>query len=412
MLFSTIACNAGTTWALVSNLTTTSGITQPWSAVYDNAGILYVAGNNQSTGGIARSVDKGNTWEAITPPVTNGSKSFRLVCKSQDGTIITIQQMGNPIQAFWLDNVTGTGTTWTNVTTFPTITTGGELGCAVAPNGNLVIPVGSGQVVISSDNGRSYTLAPSPPPSTEIAEALNIITIGKVMYMGAAIKSNTNNPCCDANGGMYWYSVDNGHHWLSLKFPSQMNDCTPTGKHADGTPASGTCSLDAGMTVFVGVGNQAGNFCGYFGSSGNKTGVYCYQGTPGSGQWVPDNTGAWAANCNAQGTNCGQSAPMWPAVANRTGDMIIAAYYQDGGFPLIELDAATNTWSRADAGMTPCTANCGTSGGERVTWGVTNPQDGTIGWFIKDGRFFKTTTSQDGSTTPPAAPTGLTAVPD
>src|SRR5271165_5429393 len=97
--------SAAPSWTLVGN----TGLVQTWGILFDKARNMYAAANNSTTGGLARSTDKGKTWSPIMTGIdlSAGCPSFRSLGLAPDGTVFTINQAcgGQQHFAYWLDNV-------------------------------------------------------------------------------------------------------------------------------------------------------------------------------------------------------------------------------------------------------------------------------------------------------------------
>jgi hypothetical protein len=342
-----------------------TGMTQTWGILFDNAGNMYAASNNATTGGLARSTDKGKTWTSIMTGIdlSAGCPSFRSLGLAPDGTVFTINQAcAGKNLAYWLDNVSGTGTHWTKATIVGgngVISGGGmETGCAIAGNGTTIIcPTASALTLLSNDNGRTWTPATASPVGTR--EQLFAVTIGKVSYETLA---SANVPTVSN----VWFSLDNGSTWTALPTPGNLSG-----------------ALDAWTGAQAGAGANSGNFMYYQGNSGGSTGFYCWNGTPPSGTWV------FCGN----NQNVGQpSEYVTMMVTNRTRNRTIAVKYEDSGLKPVYTDDGSN-WADASSGLS-CT-DCGTNGGPRTAYVAMDPTTGVYYISMKAGDIWATSASQD-----------------
>jgi hypothetical protein len=367
-------------WTLVGN----TGMVQTWGCAFDYAGTMYCAANNASTGGIAKSTDHGATWTPINTGLSASCKSYRSLGMAPDGTIFTIQQACSPAHAYWLDNVNGAGTKWTDAGAVAS-GYGGEIGYGLAPDGvTIIAPTGSTTVLLSTDYARSWHKAANPPPTAKMAELLNAKSINGVAYLSGAIHSGTNNPCCDSTSGNIWKSTDNGNTWTPMGWPAALTGCTPS---------NGGCSLDAGWFVTNGIGPYLNMPTYYIGATGSKTGWYCWNGSA----WNACGTNQWAGNG-------GQSDGGSGAATNRTQNRIIMVFYEDDGFPPIYSDDGF-TWQKANSGISCSSPNCGTHGGAKIASVSIDPTTGYAYLAMKDGEIWRTTKSQDIVTNDPPVAT-------
>jgi len=354
---------AGPSWTLVGN----TGLVQTWGIIFDNAGNMYAAANNPTTGGLARSTDKGKTWTPIMNGIdlVVGCPSFRSLGVAPDGTIFTINQScsGKQHLAYWLDNVSGTGTNWTRATGAIVPGGGMENGCAIAGNGMTIIcPTASALTLLSSDNARTWSKAPGSPAGT--AEQLLAVTIGSVSYETVA---SDNVPTVSNT----WFSLDNGSNWSPLPTPGGLSG-----------------GFDAWTGAQGGAGPNRGDFMYYQGNSGANTGFYCWNGTPPSGSWV------FCGNNQDVGQPNEYVTMM---VTNRTHNRTIAVKYEDFGLKPIYTDDGSN-WRDASSGLTCqslATADCGTNGGPKTAYVAMDPTTGVFYISMKPGDIWATTASQD-----------------
>jgi hypothetical protein len=358
---------AAPAWTLIGN----TGLVQTWGILFDTAGNMYAASNNPTTGGLAKSTNKGVTWSPIMSGIDliAGCGSFRSFGLAPDGTVFTINQVcpGTQHFAYWLDNVSGTGTHWTKATIVGgngVIASGGmENGCAIATNRSTIIcPTASGKTLLSNDNARTWAPAAASPAGTQ--EQLFAVTIGSVSYETVAsgdvpAVSNT------------WYSLDSGSHWSALP-----------------TPAGLSGALDAWTGAEAGAGANNGDFIYYQGNSGGNTGFYCWNGTPPAGSWV------FCGNNQDVGQ---PSEYVTMMVTNRTHNRTIAVKYEDFGLKPVYTDDGSN-WNDASSGLN-CTslgtADCGTNGGPKTAYIAMDPTTGIFYISMKPGDIWQTTASQD-----------------
>jgi hypothetical protein len=355
-------------WTLVGN----TGLVQTWGIFFDRAGVMYAASNGgQGIGGLAKSTNKGATWSPIMSGIdlTAGCESFRSFGLAPDGTVFTINQVctGKQHFAYWLDNVSGSGTQWTKATIVGgsgVISSGGmENGCAIAANGiTIMCPTASGVTLLSNDNARTWTPAAASPSSTQ--EQLFAVTISNVSYETVA---SANVPTVSNT----WYSLDNGSHWTALP-----------------TPAGLSGALDAWTGAQAGAGSNNGDFMYYQGNSGGNIGFYCWNGTPPAGSWV------FCGNNQNVGQPVGIVTMI---VTNRTRNRTIAVKYEDLGLKPVYTDDGSN-WVDASSGLT-CSSlavpDCGTNGGPKTAYVAMDPTTGVFYISMKPGDIWQTTASQD-----------------
>ena len=345
-------------WTLVGN----TRFVQTWGLVFDNAGNMYAASNNAATGGIAKSTDHGATWTPLTTGLilTGGCASFRSLGVAPDGTVYTMNQVGctgGVAHAYYLDNVTGPGTTWTPATIqSPGVSYGMENGCAIAGNHTTIIcPTGAPEVLLSNDNARSWTYSPGSPTGT--AEMLYAYT----MPSGTTFMAFGGRP---GNSGFLYYTTDNGNTWKTTSNP-------------------GTTGVGDSWTVgLAGSGTQAGDVLTYFGEQGTGTGMWCYNEAGAS----------WMA-CN---TNVNQSQPQVDVTMmqiNRTHNRTIAVKYEDSGAKPIYSDDGGSTWNDASAGLAADSTSL--DGGAKTAYIQIDPTTGFFYISLKNGDIYRTTETQD-----------------
>lgn len=345
-------------WTMVGN----TGYVQTWGIIFDSVGNMYAASNNATTGGIAKSTDHGATWTPLTTGLilTGGCASFRSLGIAPDGTVFTMNQVGctnGVAHAYYLDNVSGPGTTWTQATIqSPGVTYGMENGCAIAGNHTTIIcPTGAPAVLLSNDNARSWSISPGSPTVT--AEMLYAYTMpsGTTFLSFASRTGNT---------GYLYYTTNNGTTW-------------------NATPAVGTTAAGDAWTIgLAGAGTQAGDVLTYIGESGAGTGMWCYQ--EAGSTWTPCNTNV----------NQGQTqVDVTMLQINRTHDRTIAVKYEDAGAKPIYTDDGGSTWNDASAGLAPDSAS--TDGGAKTAYIQVDPTTGFFYISLKNGDIYRTTVSQD-----------------
>ena len=345
-------------WTRVGN----TGMAQTWGTVFDNAGNMYAASNNATTGGIAKSTDHGATWTALNTGLvlTNNCASFRSLGVAPDGTVYTMNQvgcMGGIARAYYLDNVNGPGTTWTQASIqSPGISTGMENGCAIAGNHTTIIcPTGAPKVLLSNDNARTWTFSPGSPTGT--AEMLYAYTMpsGTTFMAFGGQAGHT---------GYLYYTTDNGQSWTSTSNPG-----------VSGVGDSWTVGL-------AGAGSQAGDVLTYFGEQNTGTGMWCYK-----------ESGASWTSCN---NNVNLSQPQVDVTMlqiNRTHTRTIAVKYEDSGAKPIYTDDGGSTWGDASSGLTPDTSSL--YGGAKTAYVQVDPTTGYFYISLKNGDIYRTTASQD-----------------
>jgi hypothetical protein len=355
-------------WTLIGN----TGMASTTGIVFDNIGTMYAASSvDRGVGGLARSLDKGVTWSPIMSGIdlSVGCGNFKNFGIAPDGTLFIMNGgcalSGKVNFAYYLDNVNGTGTHWTKAATTPPIGFFGiETGCATAGNGvTIICPIGTGWVLLSNDNARTWTQAPSGPVGT--AELFSALTIGNVSFLTAAVP--TTPPA--ASGA--WYSLDNGSTWLPL-----------------GMPPGIAFAGDAWAQAVAGEGPNSGRMMYFQGDGSVATGFWCWNGVPPSGSWV---------FC---GNNDGLNQPkdvVTSVVTNRTHNRTIAVKAAGQGLKPIYTDDGSN-WNDASSGLictSPATPVCGKSGGPETSHVAMDPTTGIFYISMSPGDIWQTTVSQD-----------------
>lgn len=286
--------------------------------------------------------------------------SFRSLGIAPDGTVYAMNQVGctgGNAHAYYLDNVTGPGTTWTQAPIqAPGVTYGMEGGCAIADNRTTIIcPTGAPKVLLSNDNARTWTFSTGSP--TDTAEMLYAYT----MPSGTTFMSFASRP---GRTGFLYYSTDNGMTW-------------------NPTPSVGTTGAGDAWTVgLAGTGTQAGDVLTYFGEQGTGTGMWCYN----------ESGASWTA-CNTN-VNLGQTqVDVTMMQINRNHNRTIAVKYEDSGAKPIYTDDGGSTWNDASSGLAPDSIS--TDGGAKTAYIQIDPTTGFFYISLKNGDIYRTTVTQD-----------------
>jgi hypothetical protein len=261
---------------------------------------------------------------------------------------------------YWLDNVSGSGTHWTTVAR-PSWTYGGQInGSVIANDGKTIVSATYSGIYLSTDNARSWFLAPGSPAQGGKGVAEGIETYKQpdgTIYAGFA------------DGGVF-YSKDNGYHWSKLGYPP-------------GNVTNG----DVWAMATAPAGPYAGYLMVYAGNSGatNKTGTgfWCY-----GPQAAP--YGTWHFCGNNQ--NVGQFAvDVTRIVVNPAKTRAIAIHYGDGGTKPVYTDDGVN-WNAANSGLP---ADASTTAGGANTQGMNiDPVTGYVYIVLKNGDIYRTTQPQ------------------
>ena len=137
--------------------------TQNWWIQFDRKGYMYVSSNNAAAGGVSKSTDKGYHWTVINTGFS--CHLHRGMGIAPDGTLFVGNDYCNNFNQgqnhfYWLDNVSGSGTHWTVVTS-PSMNNGGQInGSVVANDGKTIVSATYSGIWVSTNNARSWTLAP------------------------------------------------------------------------------------------------------------------------------------------------------------------------------------------------------------------------------------------------------------
>src|SRR5271166_4057473 len=258
---------------------------------------------------------------------------------------------------YWLDNLSGSGTKWTLVTT-PQSNGGGQVNESVIANdGKTIVSATYSGIWLSTDNARSWFLSPGSPVQGPNGVAEGIDTHKQpdgTIYAGFA------------RGGIF-YSKDNGYHFTKLGYPPGNN----TGGDiwamatAPAGPVAGYLMLQAGN---VGASDKTG------------TGMWCY------GPQAPPN-GHWVACGNNQ--YAGQMAvDVTRIVVNPAKTRAIALHYGDRGTAPVYTDDGMN-WNACSSGLPPDPST--TKGGANTQGMEIDPVTGYVYIALKNGDIYRTT---------------------
>lgn len=337
--------------------------TQNWWIQFDKKGYMYVTSNNSMTGGVSRSTDKGYHWTVINTGFT--CHLHRGMGMAPDGTIFVgndycPQYNQGQNHFYWLDNVRGSGTYWTTVTT-PKYNYGGQFNASVVANdGKTIVSVTYSGIWLSTDNARTWFMAPGSPQQGQTGVAEGIETYKQpdgTIYAGFA------------HGGVF-YSKDNGYHWNKLGYPpgNNTNGDIWAMATAPAGPYGGYLMVFAGN---AGASNKTG------------TGFWCY-----GPQAAPN--GTWHFCGNNQ--YVGQIAiDVTQIVTNLAKTRSIAIRYGDRGLKPVYTDDGVN-WNACNSGLP---ADSSTSmGGANVQGMNIDPVTGYVYLVLKNGDIYRSTVPQ------------------
>jgi hypothetical protein len=337
--------------------------TQNWWIQFDRKGYMYVSSNNAAAGGVSKSTDKGYHWTVINTGFS--CHLHRGMGIAPDGTLFVGNDYCNNFNQgqnhfYWLDNVSGSGTHWTVVTS-PSMNNGGQInGSVVANDGKTIVSATYSGIWVSTNNARSWTLAPGSPAQGGKGVAEGIETFKQpdgTIYAGFA------------NGGVF-YSKDNGYHWSKLGYPP-------------GNVTNG----DVWAMATAPIGPYAGYLMVFAGNAGatNKTGTgfWCYG--PLAAPY-----GTWHFCGNNQ--YAGQFAvDVTSIVVNPAKTRAIAIHYGDRGTLPVYTDDGVN-WKAAGSGLP---ADASTNAGGANTQGMSiDPVTGYAYIVLKNGDIYRTTQVQ------------------
>ena len=343
-------------WQKIGN---TGLATQNWWIQFDKTGKMYVSSNNPPAGGVSRSADKGYHWTVINTGFT--CHLHRGMGMAPDGTIFVGNDYCNNFNQglnhfYWLDNVSGSGTKWTVVTS-PVYNYGGQINNSVIANdGKTIVSATYSGIFLSTNNARSWFLAPGQP--TGVAEGLETYKQPDgTIYAGFA------------HGGVF-YSKDNGYHWTKLGYPP--GNFTNGDVWAMATAPAGPY---AGY-LMVGAGNAGA-------SNKTGTGLWCY-----GPQAAPSGTWHYCGN-NQYGT--GFATDVNRIIVNPAKTRAIAIYYGDRGLKPIYSDDGVN-WNSCNTGLPPDPST--TAGGANTQGMQVDPLTGYFYIVLKNGDIYRTTQPQ------------------
>lgn len=341
---------------------------QNWWIQFDHKGVMYVSSNNPPAGGVSRSLDKGVHWTEINTGFA--CHLHRGMGLAPDGTVFVGSDYCRTFNQgydhfYWLDNVAGSGTSWTLVTT-PQSNGGGAIGASVIANdGKTIVSATYAGIWLSTNNARSWLLSPGSPAMGVNGVAEGMVTHKQpdgTIYVGFA------------HGGVF-YSKDNGYHFTQLGYP--------TGNIGNGNHTGGDiwamATAPAGPVqgyLMIGAGNPgSANTAG--------TGLWCY------GPQAPPQ-GHWTFCGNNQ--YVGQSPEEVTAIAvNISKTRAIAIHYGDRGTSVVYTDDGMN-WNACNTGLPkdPHT----TDGGANTQGMNIDPVTGYVYIVLKNGDIYRTTVPQ------------------
>ena len=332
---------------------------QNWWIQFDKAGRMYISSNNPPAGGVSKSTDKGYHWTAINTGFT--CHLHRGMGLAPDGTVFVgndyCNNFGQGMNHFyWLDNVSGSATRWTAVTT-PSSNSGGQINNSVIANdGKTIVSATYGGIWLSTTNARSWFLAPGSPSG--VAEGADTYKQPDgTIYAGFA------------NGGVF-FSKDNGYHWTKLGYPpgNLTKGDIWTMATAPAGPYAGYLMVAAGN---AGASNKIG------------TGFWCYG--PAA---APNGTWHFCGN-NQYGGQMAIDATR--IVVNPAKTRAIAIYYGDRGLKPVYTDDGVN-WKLCNTGLPLDPAT--TIGGANTQGMNVDPATGYVYIVLKNGDVYRTTQPQ------------------
>ena len=337
--------------------------TQNWWIQFDKKGYMYVSSNNPPAGGVSKSTDKGHHWTVINTGFT--CHLHRGMGLAPDGTVFVgndyCKSFNEGLDHFyWLDNVSGSGTHWTVVTT-PSNNLGGQINRSViAKDGKTIVSTTYSGIWLSTTNARSWFLAPgSPMPGVNgVAEGAEThIQPDGTIYAGFAA------------AGVF-YSKDNGYHWTKLGYPP-------------GNVSHG----DIWTMATAPAGPYAGYLMVFAGNAGavNKTGTgfWCY-----GPKAAPNGTWHFCGN-NQYGGQMATDATH--IVVNPAKTRAIAEFYGDRGVKPVYTDDGVN-WHICNTGL-PADPST-TIGGANTEGLEVDPVTGYAYIVLKNGDIYRTTQPQ------------------
>lgn len=338
--------------------------TQNWWIQFDHAGHMYVSSNMPAAGGVSKSTDHGFHWTVINTGFS--CHLHRGMGLAPDGTVFVGNDYCNTYNQglnhfYWLDNVSGSGTRWTAVTT-PGSNNGGQInGSVIANDGRTIVSATYSGIWLSTNNARSWFMAPGSPsqiPPSGVSEGIDTFKQPDgTIYAGFA------------HGGVF-YSKDNGYHWTKLGYPTGnvTNGDVAAMATAPAGPVAGYLMVAAGN---AGATNKTG------------TGLWCYgPQAPPNGRWVfcgnNENVGQFATDVNAIVVNSAKTR----AIAIRYGDRGELPAYTDDGM----------NWLPCGGGLP---ADPSTTAGGANTQGMNiDPATGYVYIVLKNGDIYRTTQPQ------------------
>lgn len=347
---------AAPTWQKLGN---TGLSTQNWWIQFDHAGNMYVSSNNAPAGGVSKSTDKGVHWKVINTGFT--CHLHRGMGLAPDGTVFvgndycTSYDQGNN-RFYWLDNVGGSGTKWTVVTS-PASNAGGQVNQSVIANdGKTIVSATYSGIWLSTNNARSWFLSPGSPKG--VAEGIDTFKQPDgTIYAGFA-------------GGGVFYSKDNGYHWAKLGYPpgNVTNGDIWAMATAPAGPLAGYLMVFAGD---AGASNKTG------------TGTWCYgpQAAP-SGHWLFCGNNQYVGQFADDVTRLVVNPARTRTIAIRYGDRGLSPTYTDDGV----------NWNACNGGL-PFDSST-TSGGANTQGMEVDPATGYVYIVLKTGDIYRTTQPQ------------------